>query len=303
MAVHLLPADPRDEGRASGFACSSTHEDRERQIRIEAKLDTILCAVVEQGAVQEGHGQILDQFRQLLAQVPAQVLSLVTNERPNIGERSQAFYTVDEVAEILNVAPYTVREWLKQGKLAGQKKGASEKSGWLISREALDSFLQHNLGATPPLPIAASPPSQELQADPPNQPPRRPTKSRPGLIVIAKALVRCMTILVTAIGGAVDRVLDYLRERDLRRENDNSAPKPNTPRGRRPTDIIRERNEKIVAMYMRRPQPTQEQIFDEISPWCRDNGVDITEHIVKNVIRDHRDELRKRRGNRGGQSA
>ena len=48
----------------------------------------------------------------------------------------QEYYTVAEVAEIKNVNPETVRRWLRDGKISGQRLGGT-KSGWRIHRNEL----------------------------------------------------------------------------------------------------------------------------------------------------------------------
>jgi len=46
-------------------------------------------------------------------------------------------YTVEEAAKILQVTPYTIRAWLKAGKLPGRKVGGV----WRILDSALEDFL------------------------------------------------------------------------------------------------------------------------------------------------------------------
>lgn len=48
------------------------------------------------------------------------------------------FYTVDEIAEILKITPYTVRVYIRQNKITAQRIGRP----YLISEEALNEFLQ-----------------------------------------------------------------------------------------------------------------------------------------------------------------
>lgn len=48
----------------------------------------------------------------------------------------QEYYTVAEAAEMKNVNPETVRRWLRDGKIAGQRLGGT-KSGWRIHRNEL----------------------------------------------------------------------------------------------------------------------------------------------------------------------
>lgn len=48
----------------------------------------------------------------------------------------QEYYTVAEVADMKNVNPETVRRWLRDGKIKGQRLGGT-KSGWRIHRSEL----------------------------------------------------------------------------------------------------------------------------------------------------------------------
>lgn len=51
-------------------------------------------------------------------------------------------YTVDEIAQILRISPYTTRKWLREGKLQGTKQGKS----WRMTTKQLTEHLQekHN---------------------------------------------------------------------------------------------------------------------------------------------------------------
>lgn len=50
------------------------------------------------------------------------------------------FYTIPETAQALNVTPQTIRAWIKQGKLKGQRIGRPI----LITEKNLKEFLQAN---------------------------------------------------------------------------------------------------------------------------------------------------------------
>ena len=47
-------------------------------------------------------------------------------------------YTVEEIAELLKVKVYTVREWLRTGKLKGFKMGGRV---WRVKESELDKFI------------------------------------------------------------------------------------------------------------------------------------------------------------------
>ena len=54
---------------------------------------------------------------------------------------SEDLLTVDEVARRLHVSTYTVRDWLRAGKLKGYKIGPT-KAGWRIRAAELDEFVE-----------------------------------------------------------------------------------------------------------------------------------------------------------------
>lgn len=47
------------------------------------------------------------------------------------------FYSVEEAAKMLGVSEYTIRRWLKDGKLDGKRIGRF----WRISKESVESVL------------------------------------------------------------------------------------------------------------------------------------------------------------------
>lgn len=49
--------------------------------------------------------------------------------------------TVPEVAERLRVSAYTVREWLKAGRLPGYRPGGT-KAGWRVKESDVSRFLE-----------------------------------------------------------------------------------------------------------------------------------------------------------------
>ncbi len=54
---------------------------------------------------------------------------------------SEDLLTVEEVARRLHVSAYTVREWLRAGKLKGYKLGPT-KAGWRVRAPDLDAFVE-----------------------------------------------------------------------------------------------------------------------------------------------------------------
>ncbi len=50
-------------------------------------------------------------------------------------------YTIPEIAKILRVKDYTIREWLREGKLKGFKAAGSR---WRVKKTDLDAFMRTN---------------------------------------------------------------------------------------------------------------------------------------------------------------
>ncbi|QBP43155.1 helix-turn-helix domain-containing protein [Paenisporosarcina antarctica] len=66
-------------------------------------------------------------------------------------------YSVDEAFLILQHNKITshkesVKRWLRQGKLIGQKGGGLKKNGWIIQEEDLHAFIKERLPEAPYLP-------------------------------------------------------------------------------------------------------------------------------------------------------
>ena len=49
----------------------------------------------------------------------------------------ELFYTVSEAAKVLSLSEYTIRDWLKTGKLQGKREGKF----WRISKASVESKL------------------------------------------------------------------------------------------------------------------------------------------------------------------
>ncbi|REJ93825.1 MAG: helix-turn-helix domain-containing protein [Planctomycetota bacterium] len=63
------------------------------------------------------------------------------------------WYTTDEVAEILDKAPFTVREWCRLGRVDADKRasGRGSTQEWIISHEELQRIRNHGLLPLPTL--------------------------------------------------------------------------------------------------------------------------------------------------------
>jgi putative resolvase len=51
-------------------------------------------------------------------------------------DKELRFYTTDEVAEMFSVTNYTVRDWIREGKL----KAVKINGYWRISRDSLEDY-------------------------------------------------------------------------------------------------------------------------------------------------------------------
>ncbi len=59
---------------------------------------------------------------------------------------SNKFLTPEAAAERLDVAPTTIRSWLRKGILKGSKVGGGKL--WRISEEAIDEFVKAGQGSS-----------------------------------------------------------------------------------------------------------------------------------------------------------
>jgi len=57
------------------------------------------------------------------------------------------FYSTDEIAEILDKAEFTVREWCRRGRIRAQKRrsGRGKFQSWVIAREELQRIEREGL--------------------------------------------------------------------------------------------------------------------------------------------------------------
>ncbi len=61
----------------------------------------------------------------------------------------EKLYTVAEAAALLRVNPFTIRRWLRDGRLRGFSMG-SDRGGWRIRRSELDRFIARAEGREEP---------------------------------------------------------------------------------------------------------------------------------------------------------
>ena len=56
----------------------------------------------------------------------------------------ESWYTVEQIAERLQVTPWTVRRWLRDGALVG--RNFSGRTGWRVRASELERFLDEREG-------------------------------------------------------------------------------------------------------------------------------------------------------------
>jgi excisionase family DNA binding protein len=61
-------------------------------------------------------------------------------------EQPEPLYTVEQVADRLQVQPATVRVWLRLGKLHGTQPGNSRRVGWRVRASELERFIDEEPG-------------------------------------------------------------------------------------------------------------------------------------------------------------
>ena len=62
-----------------------------------------------------------------------------------VAAMAEELLTVEDVAERLKLTPYTIREWLKAGRMRGIRLG-SRRAGWRIPLSEVDRFLNERAG-------------------------------------------------------------------------------------------------------------------------------------------------------------
>jgi len=96
--------------------------------------------------------QVLSELRALRERFESGFSEL----RERLSKRTKSHLTVDEVAELTGRTPYTIRRWIKEGRLTAQRiKDGCPKGRLLIAREQLDALIHAGVGAEIPDAILA----------------------------------------------------------------------------------------------------------------------------------------------------
>lgn len=59
---------------------------------------------------------------------------------------AEELLTVDEVAARLKLTPYTIREWLRAGRIRGIRIG-SRRAGWRVAESEVERFIREQAAA------------------------------------------------------------------------------------------------------------------------------------------------------------
>lgn len=101
---------------------------------------------------QDGHAA--QEIARQLAMLPT-ILAMIEEVRQLLAGQLKSHYTVEEVAELTGRAPYTVRTWIKQGRIAAARvAGTGPKGRLLVARDELRKLVDSGLGGrTPEVPV------------------------------------------------------------------------------------------------------------------------------------------------------
>jgi hypothetical protein len=64
-------------------------------------------------------------------------------EAIQVGRLDKEWYTTEEVAALMDRAPWTVREWARHGRMNARKRPGTDR--WVVSRQELDRLLNEGL--------------------------------------------------------------------------------------------------------------------------------------------------------------
>ena len=91
-----------------------------------------------------------DHVEQLLGLIPT-ILMVVGEIRGLLAGRQKDLYTVEEFASVVRRAPYTVRQWVKMGRIeAIRVTGTGPRGRLLIPRREVNKVLNTGLGSQLP---------------------------------------------------------------------------------------------------------------------------------------------------------
>lgn len=60
-----------------------------------------------------------------------------------VGQLDKDWYSTEEVAALMDRAPWTVREWCRNGRIRAKKRSGTDR--WVVSRQELDRLMNEGL--------------------------------------------------------------------------------------------------------------------------------------------------------------
>jgi excisionase family DNA binding protein len=86
------------------------------------------------------------EFSEQLLATLGKLFASVEEVRSLVSHTTKDFYTVDEVCEVTGRAPYTVRRWIKEGRITATRvEGTGPKGRLLIARSELAKLIKAGL--------------------------------------------------------------------------------------------------------------------------------------------------------------
>jgi excisionase family DNA binding protein len=86
-----------------------------------------------------------------LGPVLEQILSGLRDIRALLSAARKEYYTAEEIAQLTGRTPYTVRRWVKQGRIAATRvSGTGPRGRLLIAREQVQRLIEEGRGAGVP---------------------------------------------------------------------------------------------------------------------------------------------------------
>jgi excisionase family DNA binding protein len=83
-----------------------------------------------------------------LPRVLNRILTTLEEIRSTLSGLTKPLYTVEEVADLVGRSPYTVRRWIQEGQIRGQRiSGCGPRGRLLIAREELTRLVSRGLGS------------------------------------------------------------------------------------------------------------------------------------------------------------
>jgi hypothetical protein len=60
-----------------------------------------------------------------------------------VGQVEKDWYSTEDVAALMDRAPWTVREWCRHGRIKAKKRAGTDR--WVVSKEELERLMNHGL--------------------------------------------------------------------------------------------------------------------------------------------------------------